>query len=141
MWDRSVFTQYSYYRVFFCSRPSSRHFDCHRHMWVRYIDTKKIIVWCVSSLLLSIDLWQLCYFIMFYLKMTNGAIVKWWMVKWCHGEMKISTGHFFSHKYQIFSFVYFRTHHFCSRQSNPSFSIFDHYQQVQQPRLSHNFNN
>ena len=61
----------------------------------------------MSSLLLSIDLQQTCYFIVFYFKLTNGAIEKWWMVKWCNGEIKNGTGHLFSYKYWICLFVLF----------------------------------
>ena len=44
--------QYSYYRDFFCLGPASRLRDRHRHVWVRYIDTTKITVWCMSSILI-----------------------------------------------------------------------------------------
>ena len=79
--------------------PSSRLCNSHRHMWVRYIDTTKNRVACMSSLLLCNDIRQYCYFIMFYFKLTNGATEKWWMVKWCNGEIKIRIGRFVSHKY------------------------------------------
>ena len=52
VWDRSVFTQYSYYRDFFCSGPASRLHYQHRHGWVRYIDTTEITVWCMSLILI-----------------------------------------------------------------------------------------
>ena len=72
VWDCSVFTQYSYYCdfVFGATLPL-----CNRqhHWWVSYIDTKKITVWCMSLLLLSIDIWWFYYFIKFYFKLTNGA--------------------------------------------------------------------
>ena len=103
VWDSSV----SYYHDFFCSGPALRLRNRHRHVWVRYIDTTTTTVACMLLLLLSIDLRRLCYFIMFYFKLTNGAMVIWWMVKWCNGEIKNRTGHFFSHKYQICSFVLF----------------------------------
>ena len=107
VWDCSVFTQYIYYHDFFCLGPSYRLRNCHCHVWVRYIDTTKITVWCMSSLLLSIDLLWLCYFIMFYFKLTNGAMVKWWMVKWCNDEINKSIGRFVSHRYWIYWFVLF----------------------------------
>ena len=44
VWYIFVFTQYIYYRYFFCSWPLSRHHVRHRHGWVRYIDTTKITV-------------------------------------------------------------------------------------------------
>ena len=44
-------------------------------------------------------------FIMYSFKMTIGAMVKWWMDKWCNGKIKISISRFGSHKYEIFSFV------------------------------------
>ena len=91
--------------LFFGSRISFS--NCHRHKWVRYIANTKIKVWCMSLLLLSIDLQWFCYFIMFYFKMTNGAMVKWWMVKLCNGEIKIRIGRFVSHKYRFCSFVLF----------------------------------
>ena len=56
VWYCLFFTQYSYYCDFFCSGPAPRLHDCHSHRWVRYIDTTKITVWCMSPLLLSIDL-------------------------------------------------------------------------------------
>ena len=75
-----VFIQYIYYRDFFCLGPASHLRNCYRHLWVRYIDTTKIKVACMSSLLLSIDLLRYCYFVIFYLKLTNGAMVngEWW---------------------------------------------------------------
>ena len=53
----------------------------------------------MSSLLLSIDIVQYCYFNMFYFKLTNGAMGKWCMVKWCNGKIKNRTGNLVSHKY------------------------------------------
>ena len=44
---------------------------------------------------------------MFYSKLTNGKLVKWWMGKWYNGEIKNRTGYLFSHKYRICSFVLF----------------------------------
>ena len=61
VWDCLVFTQYSYYRDFFCLRPASCLRNHHCHVWVRYMDTTKITVWCMSLLLLSIDLRLLYY--------------------------------------------------------------------------------
>ena len=54
----------------------------------------KVTVVCMSSLLLSIDLRQLCYFIMFYFKLKNGEMVKWWTIKWYNGEINIRIGFF-----------------------------------------------
>ena len=107
VWYCLVFTPYSYYRDFFCSGPELRFCNCHRPTWVRYIDNTKIMVACISSLILSIDLRRYWYFIIFYFKLTNGAMDKWWMVKWYNGEIKIMIGRFFSHKYWICSFVLF----------------------------------
>ena len=50
--DHSFFTQYSYYRDFFCLGSASRLRDWHRHVWVRYTNTTKITVWCISSILI-----------------------------------------------------------------------------------------
>ena len=72
VWDHSVFTQYSYYCDFFCSGPAPRLRDCHSHKWVRYIDTTKIINWCISLLILSIDLQWLYYFIMSQFKLSQN---------------------------------------------------------------------
>ena len=44
VWYIFVFTQYSYYRDFFCSGPASRLCGRHCHGWVRYIYTTKIMV-------------------------------------------------------------------------------------------------
>ena len=107
MWDCSVFTQYIYYRELFCSGPVLPLHDCHCHRWVRYNDATKITVWCMSFLLLYIDLRRFSYFIMLYFKRTNGAMVKRWMVKWCHGVIKIRISCWFSHKYRICSLVLF----------------------------------
>ena len=107
MWDCSVFTQYSYYRELFCLGPELHLRKCYRHRWERFIDTMKITVWCMSSLILSIDLQWFCYSIMFYFKLTNGTMVKWWMMKWINGEIKIRIGSFVSHKYRICSFILF----------------------------------
>ena len=52
--------------------PASHLRDCHSHRWVCFIDTTKITVFCMTSLLLSIDLRQYCYFIMFYLKLSQN---------------------------------------------------------------------
>ena len=101
VWYRLVFTEYNYYRDLFCSGTALRLRNRHRHVWVYYIDTTKITVWCMSLLLLSIYLRWLCYFIMLYFKLTNGEMVKWWMVKWFNSGIKNRTGRFFSHKYQI----------------------------------------
>ena len=107
VWDCSVTIQYSYYRDFFCSGPALRLSNRHFHVWVLYIDTTTIRVWCVSLLLLSIDLRWLSYFIIFYFKTTNGKMEKWLMFNWCNSEIKNRTRHFFSHKYWICSFVLF----------------------------------
>ena len=104
---------------YFCSGLALRLLNRHRYVWVRYIDTTKITVWCMSSLLLYIDLWWFFYFVMFYFKLTNGAMVKWWMVKWCNGEINNRTGRFFSQKYWICSFVLFLSTTF-SQQTNQS---------------------
>ena len=106
VWDHSVFAQYSYYCELFCSGPVLRLHDCHCHRWVRYNDATKITVWCMSLLLLYIDLQRFCFFSTLF-KLTNGAMVKWWMVKWCNGEIKIRIGCWFSHKYRICSLVLF----------------------------------
>ena len=92
-------------------------------MWVRFIDNTKITVACMSLLILSIDLRRYWYFIMLYFKLTNGAMEKWWMVKWCNGEIKIRIGRFVSHKYWIYSFVLFSNTTF-SQQKN-KFIIFN----------------
>ena len=52
MWDCSVFTQYSYYRELFCLGPVLCIHDRHCHVWVRFINTTEIMVWCMSSILL-----------------------------------------------------------------------------------------
>ena len=107
VWYCFVFIQYSYYHDFFYLWPASRLCNQPRHVWVCYIDTTKIIVACISSLILSTDLRWICYFVMFYFNLTNGTMVKWLIVKWCNGEIKNRTGHLFSQKYWICSFVFF----------------------------------
>ena len=104
VWYHLVFTQYSYYCDFFCLGTALSLYNRHSHMWVRYIDTMKITVVCMSSLLLSIDLWRFYYFIMFYFKLTNGAVDKWRMFRWRNGEIKVRIGRFDSHNYRIYSF-------------------------------------
>ena len=52
VWYQSVFTQYSYYRDFFYLGPASHICDHHRHVWVCYFDTTKIMVWFMSSILI-----------------------------------------------------------------------------------------
>ena len=54
VWDRSIFTQYSYYCDFFCSGPASRLRDSHCHVWLRYIHTTNITIWCMSSILIHV---------------------------------------------------------------------------------------
>ena len=76
-----VFIQYSYYLDFLFLGPASRLHNRHHQVLVRYIDTTKITFVCISSLILSMALLQYCYCIMFYFKLTNGTMVKWWMVK------------------------------------------------------------
>ena len=44
MLECSVYNQYRYYCDLFCFGPASRFYYCHFHMWVRYIDTTKIMV-------------------------------------------------------------------------------------------------
>ena len=107
MWYCLVFIQYSYYRDFVCSWPESHLRYWHRHVWMRYIHTKKITVVCMSLLILYIDLQQICSFVVIYFKLTNGTMGKWWVVKWCNGEINNRTGHFFSRKYWICLFVLF----------------------------------
>ena len=107
MWDYLAFTHYSYYRDFFCLGQSLSPCNHHRHVWVCYINTTKITVWCMLLLLLSIDLWLFCYFIMIYFKLTNGAMVRWWMVKRCNDEIKINMDPIVSHKYWIYSLLLF----------------------------------
>ena len=65
------------------------------------------MVACMSSLLLSIDLRRIRYFIMFYFKLTNGSMDKCWIFIWCNGEINNRTGHFLSWKYWICLFVLF----------------------------------
>ena len=107
VWYCLVFIQYSYYCDFVCLWLALCLCFKHRHVWVRFIHTKKITVACMSLLLLSIDLQRYWYFIMFYFKLKNGAMDKWCMVKWCNGEIHIMIGRFVSHKYWICSFVLF----------------------------------
>ena len=102
MWYIFVFTQYSYYRDFFLRGGALFLRDCHCCGWVRYIDTTKITVWCMSSLLFSIDLRWLCYFIGFYFKLINVE-----MVKWCNVEINIRIVSFISCKCWIYLFVLF----------------------------------
>ena len=107
VWYSLSFIQYSYYCDFVCSWPASWLHNWHRHVRVCYIHTTKIKVACMSLLLLSIDLRQISYFIMFYFKLNNGAMEKCWVVKCCYGEIKNSTGHLFSHNDWICLFVSF----------------------------------
>ena len=97
--DSLVFTQYSNYCDFFCSRPSLRLRNHSCHGWFRYIDTMKLR-FCVFHrcycLLIYDDYVILFYFI---LNWCNGAIVKWY-----NGKKKIRSGHFVSHRYRIYAF-------------------------------------
>ena len=120
-----VFIQYSYYCDLFCLGPASRLLNCHCHVWVIYIHTKKIMVVCMSLLILYIVLQRFCYFVMFYFKLTNDTMVKWWMFKWCNVEIKNSTDHLFSHKYWICSFVLFLNTTFS--QQTKQFIIFNNW--------------
>ena len=70
-----VSIKYSYYCKLFCLRSASNFCYQHHHMWVRFICTKKSTTACISSLLLSIYLWCICYLILFPFKLTNGAKV------------------------------------------------------------------
>ena len=109
--------------LIFLGGPASRLRNINRHVWVRYIDTTKITVACMSSLIFSIDIRRICYFIMFYFKLTNGSMVKWCIFKWCNGEINNRTGHLFSHKYWICPFVLFLNTTFL--QQTKQFIIFN----------------
>ena len=115
VWDCSFFTQYIYYCDFLCLVSTLCLCNHHCHWWVCYTDTKNIMVSCMSLSLLSIDLRSFSEFIMFYFKLTNSTMVKWWMMKLWYCEIKISIGRFVSHKYRICSFVLFLNITFCSR--------------------------
>ena len=52
VWYQSVFTQYSYYCDLFWWGASLCICDRHRHVWVRYFDTTKTLVWFMSSILI-----------------------------------------------------------------------------------------
>ena len=120
---------FSFYSVqllswLFCSGPKYRYCNSHFHMWVRYIDTKNNTVACMSLLLLSIDLRLFCHLIMFYFELTDGAMVKWWMLKLCNGEIKMSIGSFVSHKYWICSVMSFSDTTFLQqRNQSTTFNI------------------
>ena len=66
VWDSSVFTQYSYYRDLFCLGTASCLCDFHHHVWVRYIDTAKIMVWCMSLILI-----YMTYFSVFTIRISE----------------------------------------------------------------------
>ena len=87
---RFVCIQYSYYREFVCSWPASHFHYRHCTAWMRFNYTNKSAVACMSSLLLSIYLQQICYLISFSFKLNNGA-----------------KGNFISLKYWICLFVSF----------------------------------
>ena len=93
----------------------------HCHVWVRYIEASKIKVACMSLLPLSIDLRRLFYFIMFYFKLANGAMVKWWMVKWCNGEIKISIDRFFLTNIESVHLFYFKHNIFAADKAIHNF--------------------
>ena len=107
MWDYSVFTQCSYYCEWFCLESNLCLCGCRCYEWVRYVDTKQITAWCMSSLILSIYLQLFHYFIMFCFKLTNCEMVKLWVLKWCNGKIKMRIGLSFSQKYHICSFGLF----------------------------------
>ena len=107
LWYSLLLTQYSYYRDFFCLGTASRIRNRYRHVWVRFIDDTKITAACMSLMLFSIDLRWYWYFNIFYFKLTNGAIEKWWMVKWCNEKIEIRISPFVYHKYWICSFILF----------------------------------
>ena len=104
---RFVCIQYIYYHDFVCSWPALCLWYRRCHVWVRFIHARKIIFACMSSLILSIDIRRIYYFILFYFKLTNGAMEKWWMIIWCNGEINNITGRFLSHKFWIYLFVLF----------------------------------
>ena len=107
VWYCLVFIQYTYYCDLFCSWPSSRLRNQHCHVWVQFIHTTKITVACMSLLIFSIDLRRICYFI-----------------DQCYnGEINNRTGHLFSHKYWICSFVLFLNTTFL--QQTKQFIIFN----------------
>ena len=112
VWYCLVFVQWSYYCDFVCFSPASRLCNIHRHVWVRYIHTTTITVAGMSLLLLSIELRQICYLIMFYFKLTNVAIEKFCMVKWCNAGINNRTGHFFLANFESVYLFYFWTQMF-----------------------------
>ena len=50
---------------------------------------------------------------MFYSKLTNGAMKKWWMVKWCNGEKIIGLVISFLTNIESVYLFCFQTQHFC----------------------------
>ena len=74
----------------------------------------KIMVECMSLLLLSIDLRRICYFIKIYFKLTNVAIEKFCMVKWCNAGINNRTGHFFLANIESVYLFYFQTQNFAN---------------------------
>ena len=54
------FTQYIYYRDFFCSGAALHLCGRHCHVWVCYIDTTKITIWCMSSILIRMTYFSVC---------------------------------------------------------------------------------
>ena len=55
LWYQSFLNQYIYYCDLFCLEPASRICHLHRHVWVRYFDTTKFIVCCMSSILIHMS--------------------------------------------------------------------------------------
>ena len=55
VWYLMVFNQYSYYCGFFCLGPELRLCHRHFHMWVRCFETTKIVVLCMSSILIHMS--------------------------------------------------------------------------------------
>ena len=49
---------------------------------------------------------------MFYFKLTNGAMVKCWMVQWFNDQIKIRIGRFFHKNIKSVYLYYFQTQHF-----------------------------
>ena len=64
--DRSVFTQYSYYRDLFCPGPELRLSDFHCHVWMHCFYTTKNTVWCMSSILI-----QMTYFFIYAIRISE----------------------------------------------------------------------
>ena len=69
------FNQYSYYCYWFSLGSVFSLWHCHCHVWVRYFETKIIMVLCMSSILIHMSYFTFYIILLFYLRCSEQRFV------------------------------------------------------------------